>query len=171
MKRKHLYWMVLTAVCLVPIMVLGKNLTDEELTFFNKKTLHPPLLVSTSMTAPFNQDRVTYSHEGVDVSVPLYTPVYAISDGVVTKAAPDSKGVQEGGGNMVFIDHGDGTQSWYMHLAAYGVQEGDRVKAGDVIALSGQTGRVTGPHLHFEYRVKGVPINPYFILESFGLFD
>lgn len=124
-----------------------------------------PLQQPAQIMAPFGQVRSGYTHQGIDVVAPMYTPLYAAKGGVVTKAAPDSKGVNKGGGHMIFIDHQDGTASWYMHLSVYGVAEGDYVEAGQWIGLSGDTGNVTGPHLHFEYRIEGVPVDPFFLFE------
>lgn len=130
---------------------------------FEGSGLQSPIKQPVQVIAHFGQERAGYNHQGIDVVAPMYTPLYAVADGIVTKAAPDSKGVDKGGGHMIFIDHLDGTSSWYMHLSEYGVSEGDRVQAGQWIGLSGASGEVTGPHLHFEYRMGGVPIDPYFI--------
>lgn len=87
----------------------------------------------------------SYLHNGVDFSVPIGTPVGAASAGTITET------VMGGGarGNYVTIDHGDGVQSQYLHLSSITATKGQHVNAGDVIAASGNTGRSTGPHLHF----------------------
>ncbi len=64
------------------------------------------------------------------------------------------------------LQHIDGTQTWYMHLDAYAVKLGDSVKQGQIIGFSGNTGDSSAPHLHFEYRINGIPVDPSFILES-----
>ena len=124
-----------------------------------------PLQIPGELLAPFNEERQSYEHEGIDIRATEGTPVFAIADGIITKAAPDSKGVENGGGKMIFLDCGNGVEGRYMHLSAYGVKAGDYVKAGQVIGFSGNTGDSSTPHLHFEYRVNDVPINPAFIFE------
>lgn len=130
-----------------------------------------PLQVAGELLAPFSQQREGYSHAGIDIRAAEGTPVYAIADGIVTKAAPDSKGVENGGGHMIFVDFGNGIEGRYMHLSGYGVQAGDQVKAGQVIGFSGNTGDSSTPHLHFEYYINGVAMNPAFIFEASGMID
>lgn len=125
-----------------------------------------PLQVPGELLAPFNQSRIGYQHEGVDIRAAEGTPIFAIADGVVTKAAPDSKGVDKGGGHMVFVDFGNGIEGRYMHLSSYGVQLGDKVKAGQVLGFTGNTGESTTPHLHFELRIDGNLVDPAFIFEA-----
>lgn len=69
-------------------------------------------------------------------------------------------GWASGYGNVVYIDHGDGYQTRYAHAEALHVKKGDRVNAGHIIGKVGSTGRSSGPHLHFEIRKNGIPINP-----------
>lgn len=128
-----------------------------------------PLQVPGELLAPFNQERAGYSHAGIDIRTVEGTPIFAVADGVVTKAAPDSKGVENGGGHMIFVDFGKGTEGRYMHLSGYGVKAGDKVKAGQVIGFTGNTGDSSAPHLHFEYRINGVAIDPAFIFEASGI--
>ena len=87
-------------------------------------------------------------HKGIDYALPLGTPVLAATDGIVERAGVDNTGY----GNMVLIRHlwNDGTV--YAHLRNWSVQVGQKVKAGEIIGYSGNTGNSTGPHLHFEYR-------------------
>ena len=94
-------------------------------------------------------------HPGIDISVPVGTPVKAAGKGVVTYA-----GWLSGYGNVVIIDHGYGIQSVYGHNSQILVKVGQTVKRGDIIAKSGNTGRSTGPHVHFEIRVNGNPVDP-----------
>ena len=122
-----------------------------------------PIQIQGELLSRFNQSREGYIHEGVDIRVPEGTPIFAIADGKVTKAAPDSKGVEKGGGKMIFLDCGNGIEGRYMHLSLYGVKVGDYVKAGQVIGFSGNTGDSTTPHLHFELRVGNVPIDSEYI--------
>lgn len=94
-------------------------------------------------------------HKGIDLSVPEGTPIKATMSGVV-KVARDVKGY----GNVVYIDHGNGFESRYGHASKLTVREGEQVKAGQVVALSGNTGLSDGPHLHFEVRLNNVAIDP-----------
>lgn len=94
-------------------------------------------------------------HTGIDIAVPEGTAVRAAAGGVVTFS-----GWQEGFGLLVTIDHGNGYETYYGHLSKLLVTAGQSVSAGDVIALSGNTGLSTGPHLHFEVRYLGTPVDP-----------
>jgi murein DD-endopeptidase MepM/ murein hydrolase activator NlpD len=94
-------------------------------------------------------------HTGIDIAVPEGTPVRAAAGGVVTFS-----GWQEGFGLLVTIDHGNGYETYYGHLSKLLVSAGQSVSAGDVIALSGNTGLSTGPHLHFEVHYLGTPVDP-----------
>lgn len=94
-------------------------------------------------------------HSGIDIGVDYGTAVPAVDSGTVTYS-----GWAKGYGYFVMIDHGDGIVSCYGHNQDLLVQEGDKVSRGDVISLSGSTGYSTGPHLHFEVRQDGEPIDP-----------
>lgn len=94
-------------------------------------------------------------HTGIDIAVPSGTPVKASRGGTVTSA-----GWMEGYGYAVIIDHGDGYSTLYGHNSKLLVSTGEHVDAGQVIARSGSTGHSTGPHVHFEIRRSGKPINP-----------
>lgn len=95
-------------------------------------------------------------HKGVDWAISTGTPVYASCGGTVAKA-----GWGSGYGYVVYIDHEDGKQTRYGHCSKVLVSKGDKVKQGDKIALSGNTGVSTGPHLHFEILVNGKQVDPY----------
>ena len=94
-------------------------------------------------------------HTGVDMSAAQGTPIKAGAAGVVAWAGP-----RGGYGNAVIIDHGNQFATLYGHASAVKVSVGQTVKAGQVVALAGSTGMATGPHLHFEVRILGVPVNP-----------
>ncbi len=95
-------------------------------------------------------------HYGVDLDADIGTPVYATRSGVVWLTDTEDGGA----GIYVMLDHGDGYVSAYMHLSYYVVSEGEYVSAGQLIAYSGATGGVTGPHLHFAIMYNGEYINP-----------
>jgi murein DD-endopeptidase MepM/ murein hydrolase activator NlpD len=94
-------------------------------------------------------------HLGLDFRVSSGTPVEAMNDGTVLLARP-----MFFEGNFVVIDHGQGLLTLYLHLSEFKVKEGDRVKRGQVIGLSGGTGRATGPHLHAAVRWQGTYLDP-----------
>lgn len=94
-------------------------------------------------------------HEGLDFPASVGTPVYAAADGIVTEAVHTSDY-----GNLIKVDHGSGLETRYAHNARLLVKAGDRVTKGQQIALVGNTGRSTGPHLHYEIRLNGNPLDP-----------
>lgn len=94
-------------------------------------------------------------HAGLDVAAPRGTPIIAAADGHVTFA-----GYHSAYGNMVVIDHGYGMTTKYGHCSRLHVQVGDRIQRGELIGKVGNTGRSTGPHLHFEVLQDGVHVNP-----------
>ena len=105
--------------------------------------------------------KTTKFHQGMDFSANIGTPVYATGDGKVIKA-----GWETGYGNLIQVDHGFGYVTWYAHLSKYKVRPGQKVVRGEVIGEVGNTGKSTGPHLHYEVHVKGKvqnPVNYYFM--------
>ena len=106
-----------------------------------------------SRVDPYTSERVM--HAGIDIAGPHGKEIIAPSDGTVVFA-----GLEGGYGNVVVIDHGYGIKSRFGHLASIKVKPGERVKRGDLIAAMGNTGRSTGPHLHYEVRVNGIAQNP-----------
>ena len=95
-------------------------------------------------------------HTGIDIATPVGTPVQATADGVVLNA-----GWGGNYGKLVVIDHGNSIETYYAHLSQCLVIAGQEVHRGEVIAYSGGTGRATGPHIHYEVRLAGTPVNPY----------
>ncbi|MGN6924945.1 M23 family metallopeptidase, partial [Neisseria sp. P0017.S006] len=93
-------------------------------------------------------------HTGIDYAAPTGTPIKAAADGEVI-----FKGWKGGYGNTVMIRHANGVETLYGHMSAFSPADG-RVRAGEVIGFVGTTGRSTGPHLHYEARVNGQPVNP-----------
>ncbi|MHA6267588.1 M23 family metallopeptidase [uncultured Aliiroseovarius sp.] len=100
-------------------------------------------------------------HNGTDFAAPIGTPVYAPADGVVVSAAWSS-----GYGRLIKIQHEFGIETRYAHLSRMNVQKGQRVSRGDRIGDIGNSGRSTGPHLHYEVRVGGKPINPMVYIKA-----
>jgi len=94
-------------------------------------------------------------HEGFDISARNGTEIIAPADGVVSEI-----GKTYGFGNLLVISHGYGIKTIYGHLSKSLVKKGQSVKRGDKIALVGNTGRTTGPHLHYEIQLNGMPVNP-----------
>ncbi len=94
-------------------------------------------------------------HDGMDFTAPTGTEIYATGKGVVTKV-----GWEQGYGNSIKIDHGYGYETFYAHLSDFNVGVGKTVVRGEVIGYVGNTGKSTGPHLHYEVHQKGVPVNP-----------
>lgn len=106
------------------------------------------------ITSPFGY-RWGRKHTGIDIAAPKGTPVYASASGRVTYA-----GWKGGYGKCIMIDHGNGIQTLYGHNSVLVVSKGTQVKSGQQIAKIGSTGNSTGPHVHFEVRIKGTPVNP-----------
>ncbi|MBR1605945.1 MAG: M23 family metallopeptidase [Alphaproteobacteria bacterium] len=100
-------------------------------------------------------------HRGMDIAAPEGTPVYASSDGNVTL----SGGNYFYTGNVVVLDHGQNLSTIYAHLKSTTVKKGDKVKQGDIIGYVGQTGRATGPHLHWGASVNNVRFQPLSLLK------
>ncbi len=94
-------------------------------------------------------------HEGIDIAAQTGTPVMAPADGVVVKA-----GFSSGYGNMVELSHGYGIKTVFAHNSRINVKAGQRITRGDVISYVGDSGSSTGPHLHYEVRLNGLPVNP-----------
>jgi murein DD-endopeptidase MepM/ murein hydrolase activator NlpD len=110
---------------------------------FTKARLHPVL-------------QTIRAHKGVDYGAPIGTPVHATGDGKITM-----RGWSGGYGNMITIQHGQTYSTVYGHLSKFGAyQAGANVKQGDVIGYVGMTGLATGPHLHYEFRIKGQHVDP-----------
>jgi murein DD-endopeptidase MepM/ murein hydrolase activator NlpD len=111
-------------------------------------------------TDPYTAERVM--HEGLDIAAPHGKEVTSPADGTVIFA-----GLEGSYGNVLVIDHGYGVKTRYGHLSKVEVHPGDHVHRGDLIGAVGNTGRSTGPHLHYEVRVNGMPENPRkFILDE-----
>lgn len=114
---------------------------------------------SGSVTSKFGQ-RWGKEHNGIDIGASTGTNVKAFMAGKVTYS-----GWESGYGNLVIINHGNGLQTYYAHNSKLLVKIGQSVDSGSIIAKSGNTGNSTGPHIHFEVRKNGTPVNPYSYLK------
>jgi murein DD-endopeptidase MepM/ murein hydrolase activator NlpD len=109
---------------------------------------------------PFTQE--DEFHYGIDVAASHGSPIFATADGTVLKIKSERIG-----GNVVIINHGGGVTTVYCHLSKFNVKVGQKVKRRDVIGYVGQTGKAIGPHVHYEVRKNGKPVNPYnYIMEE-----
>jgi len=115
-----------------------------------------------SRTDPFSGEGAI--HTGVDLQAPMGTPVHAAADGIVVFAEWSG-----GYGRLVKVDHGNGLQTYYGHLSRLEVVTGQEIRRGDILGLSGGSGRATSPHLHYEVRMGGTPVNPYQFLATSAL--
>jgi murein DD-endopeptidase MepM/ murein hydrolase activator NlpD len=120
------------------------------------------------VTSPFGWRASPYGrrheyHPGIDIAAPYGTPVTVSGDGEVVFAARDA-----GYGRMVIVDHGGVAETRYAHLSAIYVEAGERVRRGQVLGALGQSGRATGPHLHYEVRVADEPVDPVCFLPDDG---
>ncbi|MEW5909154.1 MAG: M23 family metallopeptidase [Thermodesulfobacteriota bacterium] len=117
-------------------------------------------LTDGKITSPFGYRKSPFSdkdefHRGIDIGAPPGTPVFAVMDGNVVFSAYEGDF-----GYVLAVDHGNGVTSRYAHIQKALKQPGDPVKSGDAIAVVGNSGKSTGPHLHYEVLVEGVPVNP-----------
>ena len=119
-----------------------------------------PVKASFRFTSGFGQ-RWGRMHAGTDFAGPIGTPIYATADGVVTNA-----GWSSGYGRLIKIQHDFGIETRYAHLNAMHVSVGQRVSRGERIGDMGNSGRSTGPHLHYEVRVGGEPVNPMIYIRA-----
>lgn len=102
--------------------------------------------------------KVRRPHNGIDFSLPKGTPVYATADGVVKVVKSSFAGY----GKRIDIDHGFGYKTRYAHLDMFNVKKGQKVKRGDIIGYSGNSGKSTAPHLHYEVHKDGKALNPVY---------
>jgi murein DD-endopeptidase MepM/ murein hydrolase activator NlpD len=142
--------------------ITGLHFDAAEKEFFSLKAfIHP---VEGRITSGFGVRKDPFTekhkfHKGIDIACSIGTPVVASAEGTVVFA-----GSKKGYGKTIIVEHRNGYRTLYGHLSAYSVKAGAKVKQGQKIALSGMTGRATGPHLHFEVRRQGQPERPNFHL-------
>ncbi|GHB48796.1 peptidoglycan DD-metalloendopeptidase family protein [Mongoliitalea lutea] len=122
-------------------------------TFFGTDYKMP--LDETRITSEFGFRRYRW-HHGTDLKLTVGTPIYSVFDGIVRIRSYDRTGY----GYYVVVRHKNGLETLYGHMSRITVDVGQEVKAGDILGLGGNTGRSTGPHLHFEVRYQGLSINP-----------
>lgn len=141
---------------------IGMDVTDATTRDWVRMASAPTLWpVDGRITSGFGErmdpfDREGAFHRGVDISSQIGTPVIAPADGVVRFAD-----LMNGYGRAIMVDHGQGITTLYGHLSGFGVANGQIVHRGDTLGYVGQSGRSTGPHLHYEVRIFNTPVNPY----------
>jgi murein DD-endopeptidase MepM/ murein hydrolase activator NlpD len=158
------------AVLAVPLLLAGMVVQAQQARVgplvmpANHATLTQPFGCTTLEIEPWSAACAGgHFHSGIDLAAPLDTPVYAATPGLVTMHR------ERGGyGLYIIVVRDPQLSTLYGHLDWPLVQPGDVVAAGQAIALMGSTGNSTGPHLHFEVRIAGVPVDPLPLLESKG---
>ncbi len=152
-----------------------KREQKEAMEIYNKKSarfypsssfIYP---IDSKITSAFGNKRVFNGilksyHSGTDFRAKIGTPVKAIADGRITLVKN-----RFFAGNSIIIDHGQGIYSGYYHLSKFKVKRGELVKRGEIIALAGDTGRVTGAHLHLSIRVNSVQVDPLQFIDTINL--
>lgn len=114
--------------------------------------------IEPMITSRYLEDRITYLHKGIDISVPVGTEVKSFFSGKFYKG---NQGDRTGFGRYVYIVHDNGLVTYYGHLIVWAnIEDGEQVEAGQVIGFSGNTGDSSGPHLHFEVRRGEQSLNP-----------
>jgi len=136
-------------------MKIYNSVTEKS--YIHKKFIVP---LNTKITSSFGKARVYNDtlkgyHSGTDFRAKVGTPITASNDGIIILAKDRFYS-----GGSVIIDHGQGIYTCYYHMSKFDVKKGDEVKRGQLLGLSGATGRVTGPHLHFSVRVSGIQVDP-----------
>lgn len=146
----------------------------EDLIFPRDNASFSPFYLSIPIFKPVVSDRTTSAfgyrinpvtdeygfHSGLDIAASEGSDIYAAFDGIVEKAEYSAAR-----GNFIFLNSDGGVKTVYCHCSELLVVEGQSVKAGEVIAKVGSTGQATGPHLHFEIRIKGIYYNPAWVLD------
>ncbi|MRI58326.1 MAG: M23 family peptidase [Epsilonproteobacteria bacterium] len=132
--------------------------------------IHKPFVLplSTPITSSYGNARLFNGslksfHSGTDFKAKVGTPIKAINDGKVVLV----KDRYYAGGSVI-VDHGRGIYSCYYHLSKFLVKKGEKVKRGQIIAKSGKSGRVSGPHLHLTIKIKGISVDPLQFIEAFN---
>lgn len=137
----------------VAFNTLSSGSSDLYKEVFLDNSLYTP--IKGVLTSSFGEQRSGYNHKGIDLAANSGTPIGAALDGRVSFS-----GVANGYGNVVMIDHGNNIETVYAHCSILKVSTGESISKGQIIAEVGNTGDSTGPHLHFEIRVNGSPVDP-----------
>ena len=137
------------------------NTISSEL-YLNEKSIYP---LNSKITSSFGKKRIYNKtlksyHSGTDYKAAVSTPIEAMNDGIISISKNRFYA-----GNSLVINHGQGIYSCYFHLSKMNFTVGNFVKKSQIIGLSGSTGRVTGPHLHFATRVHGIQVDPLQLIE------
>ena len=132
------------------------NSTSKDI-LWNEEFIYP---LNTKITSNFGTKRVYNGqlksyHSGTDFRAKNGTPIIASNSGIIKISQNRFYS-----GNSIVIDHGQGVYSCYFHLSKMNYKVGDKIKKGAILGLSGDTGRVTGPHLHFSFRIHGIQVDP-----------
>lgn len=144
--------------------LVKSNPVTHKVTIFNPDgTVRTVLSAETvwplhgKVTTEFGADDLPYQahHTGIDIAASYSTPFTAFMNGTVTKVGSD---ISEG--SFVYVDHGNGIVSHYLHLSSILTSAGQAVTPQTILGLEGSSGYSTGPHVHFEIRVNGIPVNP-----------
>ena len=144
-------------------MKIYNTITDKN---YIKDKFQMPLkskITSTYGNARVFNDQLKSYHSGTDFRAKVGTPIKAINDGVVVL----TKDRYYAGGSVI-VDHGMGIYSCYFHLSSYKVKVGQKIKKGQVLALSGASGRITGPHLHLTIKVNGTTVAPLDFMDKYN---
>lgn len=144
--------------------VTGIHFDETEKDFFSMKAFIHPVAGGGRITSGFGVRKDPFTekhkfHKGIDIACDIGTKIVASAEGSVVFA-----GTKKGYGKTVIVEHRNGYRTLYGHLSKIQVKNGDVVKQGQKLALSGMTGRATGPHLHFEVQRRGQPERPNFHL-------
>ena len=158
LKKTHLSLLSVVLVSILPFLTLGFPIRVTAEVTALPAMVYP--LMTPRVSSKFgdrNHPIFKYKrhHSGIDLAAPKSSPIRAVQSGQVIFSDPYA-----GYGNLVVIQHADGFTSHYGHCQSIKVTIGEMVKAGQIIAIVGSTGNSTGPHLHFELRKNGDPLDP-----------
>lgn len=144
-KTKIIIVGILLVISIVSYIILKR--TDPKLSW--------PIEGQRRITSEFGEKRSTGTHSGLDIAAPTGTHILAPASGVVQSVFSNAVG-----GNQIVIEHTESLKTGYAHLSKFDVKKGDKVKRGQKIGEVGNTGRSTGPHLHFTVTFLGIKQNP-----------
>ncbi len=162
-KNNSSKWQILRYLLIIPILaIMTMSFTNPTIKNGNVPSISPIKIgdydkISSGFGMRLNPIlKVKKFHSGIDFIAKKGINIIATADGVVTKVAFQ----KEGYGKMVVINHGEGFERWYTHMSDYAVKQGDKIKKGKVVGYVGSSGSSAGPHLHYEVRRDGKPVNP-----------